>query len=624
MEHTFHRVPGPDLLKIPSATVDITTVTRPWLGAAVALAVLAPLVTSAPAHADVLPATPTLAEVSVVTPLVTDGEQIELAWSGDDGGAGVFYVKAVFQDFDWGSHELIDGEGDVPTTGVMRGIVDGSWASGPAVPIAFEVFDSAGDGRIYYSDDPRTAGDESRAVVYLDGSPVGTEFDGPDLFTGISVDIRQALTDTEAPRFTSVSMAQGTGLPGGNVTVNWAGADDHTGIRWIRVQLRASDGTFSQLLEEFTEGPPPSSGQISIPVPDGAVEGIYQVTALGISDNACNERIYSLGGPDFEAMSGTADCSLGGVDPDARVPDDVSIAGLVFGVIMLLPPLEAPEAPTGLTVMRSNGQWAIEWTSSSALTSDGSLMFYDWLYQVEVDGDIVAYPWPDTGTTINDSLVSPGWHTVRVRAVNRFGPGGWSLPLTFSTQPSGPVEDLTATGRLWGGRVDWTPPTTGESADHYVVTRRPGNRTLDQMPGPSTSALGLTATRYSARDLVPGRSYTFAVFAIDAQGQESAGTVAHLTGTRTKVRATELRPRHKVELRGRVVDANGSGVPRVPVLIQKASTTDLASFSTTHRTATTTADGHYRITVTPRRGFAYRVATSGAPTYAPSWSAALS
>ena len=61
----------------------------------------------------------------------------------------------------------MDGQGDDPTTGVMRATVDSAWASGPAVPTSFEIFDIAGNGRIYSTPMyPRTVDNEQRVKVY--------------------------------------------------------------------------------------------------------------------------------------------------------------------------------------------------------------------------------------------------------------------------------------------------------------------------------------------------------------------------------------------------------------------------------------------------------------------------
>lgn len=570
------------------------------------------------------PVTPTITALSVVSPVVPEGQDVELAWTGDDGGVELFVVRATFRDFDWGTHEMVDGVSDTPTTGVMRAAVDSSWASGPAVPIKVEIFDIGGDGRVYYADDPRTPENEQRTTVWRDARIVDTEYGGADIFSGIVVNIREELTDTEAPHLTSVSLTQSTLLPGGSVQLNWTGSDDHSGIRAVRIKVVASDGTHDEIIEEFVVGKPPTAGQVQIPVPDDAVEGIYQVTGLGIFDNACNERQYSIGNPDAEPMSGTTSCATGYVDPETRVPADLSIAPLTFGVIMERPPMASPDPPTDLSVTWGADKWLIDWESASAWQDDNSLRFYDWMYQVEVDDEVSGYAWPDTAYSLGDDSIRPGEHTVRIRAVNRFGPGPWSPPVTFSTEPSGPVTALAATGRLWGTRVAWAPPATAETAEAYVVMRRYGLRTVDQMPLPQSTDVGVTSRRFNDRAVEPSRSYTYAVFALDAQGQISEPAVAHLSGTRTKVRATDLRPRHEVELRGRVADTDGNGVSGVRVLVQKASSADPSAFIRTRVVSTTTADGSYRVSLTPRRGYEYRVATPGGPAYGPSWSRSFS
>ena len=265
------------------------------MNVAIVTALLTSLVADRPtAQAAELPATPTITDLSVVTPVVQDGEEVELAWSGDDGGVELFVVRATFRDFDWGTHEVVDGLGDTPTTGVMRAAVDTSWASGPAVPTKLEIFDLGGDGRVYHADDDRTPENEARVTVWQDGQMVDTEYGGLDLFGDVVVNIREELTDTEAPRFESLSTAETTVLPGDALTLSWSGVDDHTGIRGIRVQFRDSDGFVSEVVEEYVDGIPPTNGQILLPVPARATEGIYEVMRVSVFDNACNERYYIL------------------------------------------------------------------------------------------------------------------------------------------------------------------------------------------------------------------------------------------------------------------------------------------------------------------------------------------
>jgi hypothetical protein len=379
----------------------------------------------------------------------------------------------------------------------------------------------------------------------------------------------------------------------------------------------------SEVIEYYTEGPPPKSGNVELPVPDGTPEGIYEVMRVSVFDNACNERYYVLRGPDAQPETATSDCGLGTYDPDTTAPGDLSIAPLAAGVVMARPPMEAPGAPTDLTASCSADGCTVNWSSASAWSGADRLQFYDWLYQVELDGEVVKYPWPDTEVALDGDDLSPGQHTVRVRAVNRFGPGPWSGELVFATYGPGSVLAPATVGRSWGARVTWVSPTDGDTVAHYLVVRRPGVRTIDEMPD---SAAGAVVTSASFADLAvtESRNYTYAIYAVDLDGQvsEDAG-LTHLVGTRTTVRAAALEPGDELELRGRVTQRSGAGVPSALVVLQRAPVTSPADFSKTTRHAETDGDGRFRLTLTPRSGWFYRVASTGVAGHGASWSETL-
>lgn len=595
------------------------------LNAALIAAASASLLTTSTAYAAESPATPTIDGLSVVSPVVQDGEEVELAWSGNDGGVELYVVRSTFRDFDWGTHEVVDGLGDTPTSGVMRAAVDSSWASGPAVPIKLEIFDVGGDGRVYYADDARTPENEARVTVWQDGQIVDTEYGGPDLFGDVVVNIREELTDTEAPQFDSLSTPQTTVLPDAAMTVTWSGTDDHTGIRGVRVQFRDSDGFISEVIEEYVDGIPPTTGQILLPVPARAPEGIFEVTQVSVFDNACNERYYRLSAPDAQPVSATGDCGHGTFDPETVAPDELSIAPLAVGVVIARPPMEVPDAPTDVTGSCTAVECSVSWHSTHPWSGTDSLQFYDWIYQVELDGDVVSYPWPETEAVLSDSELSPGEHTVRVRAVNRFGPSVWSDDAVFDTYGPGPVLTSMSVGHLWGARVTWSAPTEGDTTVHYLLVRRTGIRTIDEMPQPTSSDAQITSTSFDDTAVATSRNYTYAVYAVDWDGQVSEqGAITYLVGTRTRVGAAAIRPGQAETVRGRVVDRAGSGVPAARVLIQRAPASDPFSFTTKAVVSTTTGvDGTYRMELTPRRDFVYRVATPGDVGFGPSWSDTL-
>ncbi len=594
------------------------------INVAVIAVALTALTVAPPAQATEPPTTPTISDLSVVAPVVQDGDDVELAWSGDNGGVELFVVRATFRDFDWGTHEVVDGVGDTPTTGVMRAAVDPSWASGPAVPTKVEIIDIGGDGRVYHADDERTPENEARVTVWRDGQLIDTEYGGPDLFGNVVINIREELTDTEAPQFDSLSTSQTTALPGDFLTLNWSGSDDHTGIRGIRVQFSDSDGELSEVEKEYVYGIPPTSGQILLPVPTNASEGIYEVMRISVFDNACNERFYVLSGPDAQPMSTTGDCGLGTFDRETLMPDELSIAPLAVGVVMARPPMEVPLAPTGVTGSCSVDRCQVTWQSTHSWTGTDKLHFYDWLYQVELDGEVVSYPWPETEVELYNDEVPPGEHVVRVRAVNRSGVSAWSDDAVFTTYGPGTVLTPTAMGRLWGARVTWSTPSEGDAIMRYLLVRRTGIRTVDEMPQPNSSDPETTSTSFADLAVATSRSYTYAVYAVDWDGQVSEqAAITQLVGTRTRVRDALLNPGRVHKLRGKVTDLAGEGVPAARVVIQRAPATSPSDFSTKVASTTTGPDGTYRLALTPRRDFVYRVATPGTIGFGPSWSDTL-
>ena len=568
------------------------------LSSAIALPVLFP--SASGADEPEYPATPTLSDITLLTPVVQDGENIELAWTGDTGGQELFKVEATYHDFDWGSHIIIDGEGDAPTTGTMRATVDEEWASGRAVPDSVEIFDELGNGRIYswYS-----------TKVYADGQFVGYESDDFQLFQNLAVTIRENVEDTEAPVLTELSLSDQEIEPGDTITLNWAGMDDHTGIWGIGYELIDPWDDYSYGEHDFGGQRPPPSGQIEIEIPVNAPVGIYQIHRVWLTDNACNARAYWLG---YEPMTSTPDCGLagGGDDYETRAPSALSIAPLVFAVGMPLPNQVTPEPVTDLGVRWANNAWTVDWDSTTEPWHTPMTDFFARGYLVQLDDLPYTYEAYDTVFNLPGPL-EPGSHTVSVRVLNRFGFSRWSEPVTFDTRPIGRARSLTVIGNVSGARLSWTPPETDQEI-RYVVNVSPQWR------------LGGTTrkTYFHATALEPGRDYTFAVSAVDPEGQVSKGITAVLQGTRTTVRQQDLQAGRSTILHGRVV-ADSEGLANVRLVLQRAPEADPASFSATRHVTRTNDVGRYVFELAPRDGFVYRVLMPGSRGLGASWTPTL-
>jgi hypothetical protein len=143
------------------------------------------------------------------------------------------------------------------------------------------------------------------------------------------------------------------------------------------------------------------------------------------------------------------------------------------------------------------------------------------------------------------------------------------------------------------------------------------------MPGPDSGTV-VASTSLADLAVTEGRSYTYAIYAVDLDGQVSddAG-LTHLVGTRTKIRDAALEPGDELELRGRVTTLSGAGVPSAPVVVQRAPITSPTDFSKTARHAEADGDGRFRLTLTPRSGWVYRVASTGVVGHGASWSETL-
>jgi len=591
-------------------------VKRPRLLLVLSLAIALPLLSHAPSGADEpeYPATPTLSDLTLLTPVVQDGEDIELAWTGDAGGQELFKVEATYYDFDWGTHSIIDGPGDAPTTGTMRATVDEAWASGRAVPDSIEIFDALGNGRIYswYS-----------TKVYEDGQFVGYEFNDTQLFQDLAVTIREDVEDTEGPVLTELSLSDQEIEPGDTITLNWAGTDDHTGIWGIDFEFMDASGDYSSGHQDFDWRKPPPSGQIEIEIPVDAPVGIYQIRRVWLTDNACNGRAYWLGGSPQSGigpMTSTPTCGMagGGEDHETQVPSSLSIAPLVFAVGMPLPPQVAPDPATDVDANLVNDEWIVDWKSTARPWGQPITEFYVWEYQVQIDdGPYPHAAWENTFLTIPGEL-EPGVHTVSVRVVNRFGGSAWSEPVTFDSRPSGPVRSLKVSGNVSGAKLTWSPPETNQEIRRYVVDGRPGLRPIAEV----YRLGGTRKTHFDAASLEPGRDYTFSVSAIDGDGQESDGIRVMLHGTRTTVHEQDLRPGTSTSVNGRVL-SDGEGIADSRVVLQRAPTSDPENFTDTQHTTRTDDAGRYSIQVTPRVGFVYRVLMPGASGLGASWTPKL-
>ena len=179
--------------------------------------------------------------------------------------------------------------------------------------------------------------------------------------------------------------------------------------------------------------------------------------------------------------------------------------------------LVAPDTPFGLSATPGNQRVRLSWVQPSG----GAALTH---YEYELDG---SGAWTSTGSTAPSytvtGLTNEQSYSFRVRAVNSAGPSGASASQSATptvTEPEAPqrLRSSPGDGQV---RLRWTAPANdgGDPITHYEYE-------LD-FSGTWIST-GSAATSHTVRGLVNGRTYTFRVRAVNAQGN---GDVVMLQAT---------------------------------------------------------------------------------------------
>jgi len=186
--------------------------------------------------------------------------------------------------------------------------------------------------------------------------------------------------------------------------------------------------------------------------------------------------------------------------------------------------MTAPAVPTGLTAVRGDGQVSLTWTANTETDLDGYDLFRRAAgasSSVRVSGAVLgtaATSWTDSGLT-NDVE-----YTYTLRARDRAGnssassPGVAATP-TDLTAPAVPVRPSAVAG---DGVVSlsWTANSERDLASYRVLR-----------DGAVIATVTQPTTTYADRSVTNGRSYDYALVAVDTHGNASAATTPVVTAS---------------------------------------------------------------------------------------------
>lgn len=183
---------------------------------------------------------------------------------------------------------------------------------------------------------------------------------------------------------------------------------------------------------------------------------------------------------------------------------------------VITPAALPPQAPTQVGAVRGNTTAAVSWV---APVSDVTAPITEYRVQYSINGGATWTRFntltPITGTAVTVTGLSNGLpHIFRVRAVNQFGLGAWSLPSAPVT-PLAPASAPVLTSVTAGSKqvtAAWTTPAgNGSAITGYVLQFSDGVN----MP---RIQLGVTNT-HTIQNLVNGTPYTVRVAAVNAFGR---------------------------------------------------------------------------------------------------------
>jgi titin len=269
---------------------------------------------------------------------------------------------------------------------------------------------------------------------------------------------------------------------------------------YVNAGLGASDALLDQ------------AGTVSIPSP-----GMIQLT--GVTLAAGDTLLIGYGDATAPAAATytftTDESSSGGTPAAIAAPPQVTVT-----------PVVAPGAPSLTSATPGNGQVQLAWSPPS---DDGGGTITDYVINEYQGSGATGSPTRiDVGSanlskTIS-GLTNGQEYTFTVQAVNSAGDGGASnsMSATLVTVPGAPsLSSATpANGQV---QLSWSAPNDGGApVQHYVIYEWVGTDTS----GPPSSVIETTdaSTSYTVGQLTNGRSYSFAVAAVNSVGTGSASS----------------------------------------------------------------------------------------------------
>ena len=244
---------------------------------------------------------------------------------------------------------------------------------------------------------------------------------------------------------------------------------------------------------------------------NGSVITGYTVTAVGNPELTCTTTstscdIDGVVNGTIYAFVVTATNAIG-TGPDSSPSDEVT-------------PAAAPGAPTGLTVLASDGQVTVGWITPAA---NGSAVTSYTVTEADDPSLSCTYLVPGSGPSLNTCSVTGlnngTSYSFRVTATNGIGAGEPSeaTPEAVPTAAPGPVRDVVATPAAASVLVEWDAPSDdgGTSIDRVDVfaVQDPSKSCSAEFTAGDTADGSCVVT-----GLTNGTAYTFAVSAHNAVG----------------------------------------------------------------------------------------------------------
>jgi|GEM_PF-2996166 len=193
------------------------------------------------------------------------------------------------------------------------------------------------------------------------------------------------------------------------------------------------------------------------------------------------------------------------------------------------PPKSLPQAPTNLSANTiSSSQINLSWMAPS---NDGGSQIIGYMIQRSTDSgttwSTIVSNTASNGTTYSDtSLVHSTTYSYQVSAINDIGtspPSNIASATTFDVAPSSPT-GLTATGKITHVDLTWIAPgdNGGTPILGYTIQRSTDNGTTWSTIIQNTNNTGTT---YTDSHLLPVRTYSYQVSAINSVGTSDSSNI---------------------------------------------------------------------------------------------------